>query len=65
MFIPVFIIYVDKSFKKHFPLTDSTPLHIAAGEGHLSVLEILLQKGGDLKARDNSGKSSETKVRVS
>ncbi|XP_069973779.1 uveal autoantigen with coiled-coil domains and ankyrin repeats isoform X3 [Penaeus vannamei] len=34
---------------------DSTPLHIAAGEGHLSVLEILLQKGGDLKARDNSG----------
>ncbi|XP_037804508.1 putative ankyrin repeat protein RF_1087 [Penaeus monodon] len=39
----------------HFPLTESTPVHLAAGEGHEAVLEILLDKGGDVNSKDNNG----------
>ncbi len=36
-------------------LTDSseiTPVHIAAGTGHLACLQLLVQLGGDVLARD-------------
>ena len=29
-----------------------TPLHIAAGSGHLACLQLLVQLGGDIMARD-------------
>ena len=29
-----------------------TPLHIAAGSGHLACLQLLIQLGGDIMARD-------------
>ena len=29
-----------------------TPLHIAAGCGHLACLQLLVQSGGDIMARD-------------
>lgn len=44
----------------HFPLTESTPVHLAAGEGHEAVLEILLDKGGDVNSKDNNGETNKT-----
>ena len=32
-----------------------TPLHIAAGNGHTEVVELLLEKGADINAKDEYG----------
>ena len=36
----------------------TTPLHLAAREGHRSVVKVLLQAGALLSARDGSGKAA-------
>lgn len=37
------------------PLTGWTPLIIAAGEGHEAIVNLLLEKGAELDARDKKG----------
>ena len=34
-----------------------TPLHIAAREGHIDIAELLINKGADVNAKNNYGKT--------
>ena len=34
-----------------------TPLHIAAREGHIDIAELLINKGADINAKNNYGKT--------
>lgn len=36
-----------------------TPLHVAASHGHLSIVNLLLEAGGDTTLRNNSGITAE------
>ena len=37
--------------------TDWTPLHYAAANGHKKIAELLIEKGADVKAKDEGGKT--------
>jgi ankyrin repeat protein len=36
---------------------DGTPLHYAAANGHKEIAELLIEKGADVKAKDEGGKT--------
>ena len=36
---------------------DGTPLHYAAANGHKEIVELLIEKGADVKAKDEGGKT--------
>lgn len=38
-----------------FPLYQKTPLHLAAGQGHIDVVKCLVDAGADIIAKDMDG----------